>query len=413
MRVIQQRLPKQAIHVYNEANLSGAEYPSVLNAALSEEGATRAAGEICAWPNHARTPLVALPALAQAVGLSELYYKDEGGRFGLGSFKALGGAYAVARALARFIQLETGEVVDSSALIAGRHRDVAARFTVTCATDGNHGRSVAWGAQLFGCECVIYVHQTVSQGRIDAVAAYGAQVITHSGNYDDTVRRAATDADANGWTVVSDTSWEGYTEIPKDVMHGYCLMCVEAISQLPAPPTHVIVPGGVGGVAAAVCAALWWHYGAQRPRLIVTEPSNAACLMESAAAGERSALDGDIETVMAGLSCGEPSKIAWQVLSVGAADFLVVDDDMAVAAMRTLAYPAGNDAAIVAGESAACVVAALQRAHANPQLTNALGLGDRARVLVFGTEGDTDPELYTQLVGSSGADIRARANARC
>ena len=407
MNIAHQRLSAETIHVANLADTGATPYPDSLTAVLSADEAQIAAEEITAWRGYAQTPLVVLDGLADALGIAELYYKDEGGRFGLGSFKALGGAYAVGRALAKFVRAETNSDVSAADLLSGGHAEVTKRFTVTCATDGNHGRSVAWGAQQFGCGCVIYVHQTVSQGRIDAVASYGAQVIVHPGNYDETVRRAVDDAQASGWTVVSDTSWDGYLEIPRDVMHGYCLMCSEALAQLPQTPTHVIVPGGVGGVAAAVCAALWWHYGAERPKLIVAEPSNAACLMESAAAGLRTGLAGDIETVMAGLSCGEPSQLAWEILRLGTSDFVVVDDAMAVAAMRTLAFPHAGDTAIVAGESAACVIAALERASDTPSLATDLALEGTSRVLVFGTEGATDPTLYTELVGVSAETINA------
>ena len=411
MNIAHQRLSAEIIHVANSADVGAIPYPDSLTAVLSADEAQIAAEEITAWRGYAQTPLVVLGGLADALGIAELYYKDEGRRFGLGSFKALGGAYAVGRALAKFVSAETNSDVSAAELLSGAHAEVTQRFTVTCATDGNHGRSVAWGAQQFGCGCVIYVHQTVSQGRIDAVASYGAQVIVHPGNYDDTVRRAADDAQASGWTVVSDTSWPGYIDIPRDVMHGYCLMCSEALAQLPQTPTHVVVPGGVGGVAAAVCAALWWHYGTERPKLIVAEPSNAACLMESAAAGFRTGLAGDIETVMAGLSCGEPSQLAWEILRLGTRDFVVVDDSMAIAAMRTLAFPHAGDTAIVAGESAACVIAALERALGTPSLAADLALDRTSRVLVFGTEGATDPALYAELVGVSAESISAETAA--
>jgi diaminopropionate ammonia-lyase len=407
MNIAHQRLSAETIHVANSADLGASPYPDSLTVVMSAGEAQIAAEEITAWRGYAQTPLVPLGGLAKTLGIAELHYKDEGGRFGLGSFKALGGAYAVGRALAKFVSAETKSDVSATDILSGAYAEVTQRFTVTCATDGNHGRSVAWGAQRFGCACVIYVHQTVSQGRINAIASYGAHVIVHPGHYDETVRRAAEDAQASGWTVVSDTSWDGYLQIPRDVMHGYCLMCSEALAQLPQAPTHVVVPGGVGGVAAAVCAALWWHYGAERPKLIVAEPSNAACLMESAAAGLRTGLAGDIETVMAGLSCGEPSQLAWEILRLGVRDFMVVDDAMAVAAMGTLAFPHAGDTAIVAGESAACVIAALERASGTPSLATKLALDGTSRVLVFGTEGATDPTLYTKLVGASPESVRA------
>jgi diaminopropionate ammonia-lyase len=219
--------------------------------------------EIASWPGFAPTPLCTLSGLARAAGVGGLFYKDEASRFGLGSFKALGGAYAVFRLLRQQI----GSAVSAADLSSGRYADRLAGITVTCATDGNHGRSVAWGARTFGCACKIYVHQTVSQGRCDAIAAYGAKIRRVAGTYDDAVRQAASDAAAQGWYVVSDTSYEGYTDIPRNVMQGYAVMVDEALRQLPdgVLPSHVFVQGGVGGLAASVCAHLWEILGPRRP----------------------------------------------------------------------------------------------------------------------------------------------------
>jgi diaminopropionate ammonia-lyase len=402
--------------VSNPNAINAVTYPPHLSAVLDETEAGAARAEIVRWPGYQTTPLTALPALAARSGVASVYYKDEGGRFGLGSFKALGGAYAVLRVIQKHLR-SLGIEASTQSLISGDFRKETTDVTVTCATDGNHGRSVAWGAKTFGCRCVIYVHQTVSQGRVDAVAHYGAEVIRHPGNYDDTVHRAAEDAAKNAWTVVSDTSYEGYVDIPRDVMHGYTLMCAEALDQWPEvlPPTHVVVPGGVGGVAAAVCAAAWWRYGEHRPRMIVVEPTRAACLLESAATGKRALLTGDIETVMAGLSCGEPSVLAWELLNVGADSFIAVSDDEAIAAMRRLASGGNSDGerdgdrdpGLVSGESAASVEAVLARAADDASIRDALALDAGSRVLMFGTEGDTDPELYTQLVGRSADMVRS------
>lgn len=412
----QERLAESRPLVPNPARSQASVYPPALEAVLDAGSSTEARNEIGAWPGYQPTPLLALPGLAKAIGMRSLHYKDEAGRFGLGSFKALGGAYAVLRHLREQLKpAHPGGDLDVStrSILDGKHRAATQALTVCCATDGNHGRSVAWGAQLFGCRCVIYVHQTVSEGRVDAVKAYGAEVIRHEGNYDETVQRAADDAAANGWTVVSDTSYEGYLDIPRDVMHGYTVMAQEALEQWPEaePPSHVLVPGGVGGVAAAVCAAHWWRYGDRRPRFIVVEPSRAACLLESAANGKRTLLHGDIETVMAGLSCGEPSVLAWEVLNQGTDAFVAVTDEQAIAAMRLLARPEQGDVPLVSGESAASVIAALIRLYENPEMAEAVGLDAQSSVLVYGTEGDTDPELYAELVGLSAREVREAASS--
>jgi diaminopropionate ammonia-lyase len=370
---------------------------------LDLAGRAAALAEITSWPGYAATPLVPLPGLAGAAGVGALAFKDESGRFGLGSFKALGGAYAVARHLIRTLAAE-GIAATSADLAAGRFADRTGPVTVTCATDGNHGRSVAWGAQRFHCRAVIYIHETVSEGRAAAIARYGAEVRRVPGTYDDAVRRAAEDAAREGWTVVSDTSYPGYTEIPRDVMQGYRVMAEEALAQwqglFPDPPTHVFTPGGVGGVAAAVAAelALFFGQGAM-PRLVVVEPDRADCLLRSAEAGAPVAVPGELDTMMAGLACGEVSILAFDELLFRAHGFMAVPDEAVAPCMRLLAEGVGDDRRIVAGESAVAVLAGLILAVNDPAAARALALGADSRVLLFGTEGATDPALYERIVG--------------
>lgn len=364
---------------------------------LPDRGFRRAREEITSWPGYAVTALHDLPDLAEQAGIGAIRLKDESTRFGLGSFKALGGAYAVAQALAaELARRDVAPQATSSDLVAGTYLDTTRDITVACATDGNHGRSVAWGAQRFGCRCVIYVHATVSQGRVDAIARYGAEVRRVAGTYDDAVRQAATDAEANRWFVISDTSYEGYTTVPVDVMQGYRLMAEEALAQWQGPPpTHCFMQGGVGGAAAAVSVQLRTSLS-PRPMLIVAEPDRAACLLASAEAGEPVAIPGDLDTLMAGLACGEPSLLAWQELSRAADAFMAVPDDAAVECMRLLARRG-----IVAGESGVAGLAALLLAAADPAARTALALGPDSRVLLFSTEGATDPELYERLVADA------------
>ncbi|MBN8874996.1 MAG: diaminopropionate ammonia-lyase [Rhodospirillales bacterium] len=363
---------------------------------LPNGGFRRAKAEITGWAGYAPTPLLDLPALAQGAGIGTLRLKDEAGRFGLGSFKALGGAYAVANLLTNALARSGVAAAASSAdLAAGRYRAATEAITVTCATDGNHGRSVAWGAQRFGCRCVIFVHATVSQGRVDAIARYGAEVRRVAGTYDDSVREAARQAEAEGWFVVSDTSYAGYTEVPRDVMQGYRLMADEAADQWTGPaPTHVFIQGGVGGVAAAVSVQMRARFS-PAPALVVVEPDRAACLLASAELGEPTAVAGDLDTLMAGLACGEPSLLAWQELERGAQAFMAVPDEAAVACMRLLA-----DQGVVAGESGVAGLVGCLLAAADPAARATLGLGAESRVLAFSTEGATDPELYRTLVSS-------------
>jgi diaminopropionate ammonia-lyase len=384
-------------------------YGPVRARALDAAGFAAAFAEISSWPGYAATPLVALPSLARELGLAMAWYKDERPRFGLKSFKALGGAYAVANVLRAKVAAATGREVPGRELVDGRHGALVAKETVTCATDGNHGRSVAWGARLFGCGCVIYVHETVSRGRRDAIAAYGAEVVEVKGNYDDAVRHAAAQAAANGWTVVSDTSYPGYTTIPTDVMHGYGVMAEEIAKQLPGgePPTHVLVQAGVGAFAGAMCASFWIRWGERRPRFVVVEPLEADCVYRSLEAGHPVVVGGALDTAMAGLACGEVSELAWPILSGGANVAVAIGDEDAFAAMRRLANPAGADPAIVSGETGGAGLGALIAAKRDPLLREALGLEPDSRVLLLGSEGDTDPVIYRTIVGRSAEEVLA------
>lgn len=368
--------------------------------------------ELTQWQGYAVTPLHSLPALAQAMGVASVHYKDEGSRFGLGSFKALGEAYAVARLLCRELGAQLGRTLTTQDLLTPELRALCGGITVTCATDGNHGRSVAWGAQLFGCQCVIYIHATVSEGRKEAIAQYGAQVVRTAGNYDDAVRQADLDAKQYGRFVISDTSYPGYMEVPRDVMQGYQLMVEEAAQQLPERPTHIFVQAGVGGLAAAVCGYFWERDAGDRPIYVVVEPDKADCLTQSAKAGQLTAVTGDIDTLMAGLACGEVSHLAWEILEKGTDVFCVIPDDAAVAAMRLLAHPLGSDPVIVAGESAVAGVAAAIAASQSDAARQTLGLNADSRILFFGSEAATDPALYEQLVGESAEAVAARAKER-
>ena len=390
---------------HNPLTLPDAPYGRAQEAVMSAADHRAAFDEITHWPGYAPTPLVALDDVARALGLAAIHYKDEGGRFGLGSFKALGGAYAVREHLARLMAVELGRPVSTAALLDGQHRARTEAVTVATATDGNHGRSVAWGAQLFGCRAVIYIHQEVSAGRQAAIARYGATVVRTQGVYDDSVRQCAHDAAANGWTVVSDTTYEGYREIPRLVMHGYTVMVEEALHQLAEPPTHAFVQGGVGALPAAVAAHLWQRARGRRPRFVVVEPERAACLFATARAGKPTAVTGKLDTMMAGLACGEVSPLAWDMLMRAADDFMTIPDQAAIDAMRLLAE---RRPPVVAGESAVAGLAALHAVAADDAARGALGLDARSRVLLFGSEGATDPALYTRIVGRS-PDAVARA----
>ncbi|WP_158925935.1 diaminopropionate ammonia-lyase [Acidisphaera sp. S103] len=357
---------------------------------LPTAGFRRAKATITGWPGYEPTPLLTLPGIAD---VAEVRIKHEGSRFGLGSFKALGGAYAVANLLAAELsRQDIARAATSGDLTDGRYLDATQAITVTCATDGNHGRSVAWGAEQFHCRCVIFVHGTVSQGRVDAIARFGAEVVRVSGNYDDAVREADKQARQQNWFVVSDTSYPGYTEVPRDVMQGYRLMADEAADQWTgAPPTHVFIQAGVGGAAASVSVQMRARF-TPAPLLVVVEPDRAACLLASAANGAPTVVQGDLDTIMAGLACGEPSLLAWQELERAAFAFMSIPDEAAIGCLRFLSAQ-GHEI----GESGVAGLAGLLLAAADPAARAALRLTNHSRVLLFGTEGVTDPVVYDRI----------------
>ncbi len=390
----------------NPNALRGQARPARVDSALDDQTCSRARAAITSWSNYAPTPLHSLPALAHEIGIGQLLYKDESTRFGLGSFKALGGAYAVLHSVAQEISVRGSTATDIKALMTGQLSEAAGEITVATATDGNHGRSVAWGAGNVGCKCVIYMHAEVSPGRQSAVEAFGAEVVRVPGDYGESARQAAQDAAANGWLLVSDTAWPGYTEIPRAVMAGYTVMSTEAMDQLPATtPTHVFVQGGCGGLAGAVCTDLWHRYESQRPRFIVVEPVPADCLFQSAVAGAVVNISVTRESVMGGLSCGEVSLLGWDILESGADHFLTIEDDAVGPLMKQLAQGRGDDPRIVAGEAAVAGLAGCIAARADADLCQTLALNEQSTVLVFGTEGATDPTVYRQLVGSAADDL--------
>jgi diaminopropionate ammonia-lyase len=357
--------------------------------------------------NHLPTPMRSLSGLAKKLGLAAVHMKDEGFRLGLGSFKALGGSYAVIKLLLEEAERKLGRKVDVSEIHSEDVRRVAAGMTVGCATDGNHGRSVAAGAQMVGANAVIFVHSGVSDERVAAIARFGARMVRFEGYSDDSVEEAERVCTENGWMVVSDTSWPGYERIPGFVMQGYTAMLNEALRELPQPPTHVFIQAGVGGLAAAVSGYFDIVFGKDRPKFIVVEPDRAACIYESALAGRPIKVAHGQSTIMAMLECYEPSLVAWRILSRKADAFMTVSESDAADAMRCLAQPEQNDHPIVAGESGGAGLAGLCRALRDEQERKALGLDAASRVFLINTEGATDQARYHNIVGLDSAQVLA------
>lgn len=374
---------------------SAAAYPVNAANALSLEQALQAYAEVKAWSEYEQTPLYRLNKLEKHLSCGAIYYKDESMRFGLGSFKALGGAYAVLKHVAAVYEKQTSVPITLGDIRQGKIKDFAASMTVTTATDGNHGRSVAWGAKNAGCPCKIYIHAEVSSGRADAMADLGAEVIRIDGDYDESVKLCASEAERHGWQMVSDTSYNGYTEIPANVMAGYTVLASEVIAQMDEPPTHVFLQAGVGGLAAAIAARLWMEYGEARPHITLVESDYSACVLESFRQQAPAQVDITKETVMAGLSCGEMSLLAWQILSGCGDQVMTLADNQVADAMKLFADAEMADHKIEAGECAVPGVLALIASATAAQQDYS-----DARILVLGCEGATDVEVYREMLES-------------
>lgn len=365
---------------------------------LNRAGFDNAEKEISNWDGYVETPLIDLPGLAGRLGIGDLRYKHEGPRFGLGSFKALGGAYAVLRTVQRELSKSIGKLADPFDVRRGLYAQQTKAITVISATDGNHGRSVAWGAAQFHTNCRIYIHAEVSKHRADVMRNLGAEVVRVDGDYDATVAQTRADAEKHGWLIVSDTSWPGYTQPPLDVMAGYGVMAREIVQSYVTPPTHVFLQGGVGGLAAAVSAVFYQEWGFDAPRVVIVEPELAPCLFASARANEATSVEISKETIMAGLSCGEPSELAWSVLADAAHDFITIPENIVGPMVRILANGACGDASLDAGESGVAGLCAVVAAAKQPALQRNLCLDANSRIVVIGSEGITDPNVYAQII---------------
>ena len=362
------------------------------------------------WGDVAETPLVALPEIAVVAGVGDVVLKDEGLRLGRGSFKSLGGAYAVMVLFRRQLEKHLGQDVAVPQLVSPTARTFAEQVTVCCATDGNHGKSVAAGARLLGCRSVIFIHAGVSQSRAEAIGA--DEIVRVDGSYDDSVDEAKRVAAERGWLLVADTSWPGYEEIPGLVAQGYTILAEEALRQMKDlrldAPTHVFLQAGVGGFAASIAGYLTDVAQGEKPRIVIVEPDRAACLFESARAGELTSVEPAEPTLMAMLECFTPSLSAWRMLEKIADAFVTIGEADAEDAMRRLAGRPGTP--VVAGESGAAGLAGLLAAAKDETLRAALKLGAESRVLLINTETATDPGSFTRIVGRAPGEVAAIRN---
>ena len=358
------------------------------------------------FPQYRETPLVCLPHLAKRLGVKGIYIKDESKRFGLNAFKVLGGSYAMAKYIAGILGVPVSEL-PFERLISENVRDQIGEVTFFTATDGNHGRGVAWAANQLGQKSVVYMPFGSSTYRLEKIRAEGAEASIENMNYDDAVRLADQNAKLvpNG-VVVQDTAWEGYEEIPGWIMQGYGTMAAEADEQIQAAgdkPTHVFLQAGVGSLAGAVLGYFAEAYGERCPVTAIMEPHAANCLYQSALAGRYETVSGEMQTIMAGLACGEPNTISWEILRDRADAFVSCPDWVAARGMRMSAAPLPGDEPIVSGESGAVglglLAAIMQSEDENlVGLRDQLGLDAESVVLLFSTEGDTDPGKYVDIV---------------
>ncbi|MEX0397364.1 diaminopropionate ammonia-lyase [Providencia rettgeri] len=354
-------------------------------------------------PEYAPTPLYHLPALAKSLNVGQIYLKDESQRFGLKAFKALGGAYAMACHIAEELGRDISEL-PYNVMVSNEVREQLNGITFATTTDGNHGRGVAWMARQLKQKSVVYMPKGSSHERLNAILNEGATAEIVDMNYDDAVRMTAEMARKYGWVVVQDTAWAGYEKIPQWIMQGYSTLMFEALSQLhEVKPTHVFVQAGVGSFAGMVQGMLTALYGEDRPKVIIAEAQIADCLYRSAVAENEEAISvgGDLQTVMAGLACGEANIAGWQLLRDYADAFFSCPDFVATRGMRILGNPLPTDPPIVSGESGAVttgLLSILMQSQNYADVRNRLELNENSRILLISTEGDTDIQRYRDIV---------------
>ncbi len=369
---------------------------------ISLENAKKVQRFHASFPMYRETPLTELRETAEELGLGTIYIKDESYRFGLNAFKVLGGSYAIGSYLAGRLG-KTIEELSYEELISEQTKKALGEITFVTATDGNHGRGVAWTASKLRQKAVVYMPKGSARERLANILAEGADAAITDLNYDEAVRLANRQAEEKGWVMVQDTAWEGYEDIPEWIMQGYGTMGYEAYTQLPEKPTHIFLQAGVGSMAGAVAGFFASVYGEERPLITIVEPSQADCLFRTAEAadGKLHFVTGQMCTIMAGLACGEPCSIGWNVLKDYADYFISCPDYMAAQGMRILAGPAKGDSRIISGESGAAAfgcVTEIMRDSNYADIREKLKLNEDSRVLFFSTEGDTDKENYRSIV---------------
>ena len=387
----------KSVHFHHDKKV----HPSSENFGLKQAEAARRFHQ--SFPEYTKTPLVELSELSKKLNVNKIFVKDESYRFGLNAFKVLGGSYAIGRYIQDTAELNEGQF-NYETLTSPELKEKLGQMTFITATDGNHGRGVAWTANRLKQHSVVYMPKGSAQERLDNIKALGSDASITEFNYDDAVRLANKHANENGWIMVQDTAWEGYEKIPAWIMQGYTTMALEIVEELDTiKPTHLFLQAGVGALAGAVTGFFADYYKDNRPIITIVEPDKADCIYKTAAAndGRIHTVDGDLNTIMAGLACGEPCTIGWNVLHDHADHFISMSDNYAELGMRTLGLPLGNDQVIVSGESGAATMGFVTEILSNPEhkeLKEALQLNEDSIIICISTEGDTDKENYKRIL---------------
>lgn len=360
--------------------------------------------KVCSFHKQFReyksTPLIQLNSLSQKIGVKKIWCKDESRRFGLKAYKVLGGFYAIACVLQERYELDS---LNFKEMHASNFLD-SDGLTFATMTDGNHGLGVAYVASKLGYRSEIYVPRQMVPARIEAIKAAAGTVTIFEGGYDDAARQIAKDAKKYGWQVISDTAWEGYTQIPKWIIEGYSTMFEEVRNQLAdKAPTHIFIQAGVGSLASSLIKYFRTFYGNEEIKVVITEPNRANCFYRSAKINDGRAhhYPGEVDTMMAGLACAEPNPVAWPVIRDGADFMLSCSDEIAFLGMRKYYYPEGEDAQVISGESGAVTLGALYKIMCDEEYAStksALGLNENSKILLINTEGDTDPVNFQKVI---------------
>ena len=342
---------------------------------ITKEQIDEAYSTISKWESYEATPLLLLNKLSKELNLNQIYYKDESKRFDLKSFKALGGAYAVEK-------------------VTKGNKEI----TVSTATAGNHGRSVAWGAKRLGLKCKIFISEFVSDARGKAMESLGADVVKVKGNYENSLIECIKQSTENDWQIVQDVAWKDYMVVPTLTMAGYSVMMKEIVDQINNESiTHVFLQAGVGGMAGAMVAGVA-RYLKNIPKIIVVEPDSAACVMKSIESGKIEKVQIVRESLMGGMSCGEPSLVPWKILKKSVNNCISLPDDDIGKAMKLFANASFGNDKIIAGENAAPGVISLIACCNDEKIKNSINLDSNSNVLLIGCEGDTDQEMYQKLL---------------